>query len=345
MKYIIMLLSLSIISNKLSAQADVVAKFIKNNPDKASIYWVQNGDVVTNINSDRKMPLASTVKIIVAIEYAYQVSEGTVSALTMVDTAELNKYYIPNTDGGAQPAWVKDMVANELLKKGRVNLEEIVKGMINYSSNANTEYLIDLLGLENVNARLEKLELEHHDNLYYFISALMVVHDKDKKEAEQINIQEYITQANAWHLKLKANGDLKNIVRNIPINTQRVWSDRLPASTTKDYAAIMQKINSRKYFKPEVQRHIDIVMEGILANPVNRQWIEHAGTKGGSTAWVLTKAMYATLKNGETIEIAYFFNDLSLSEQMKLQKNLNNFELAILRNKDGVRDKLIKTMN
>lgn len=341
--YFIMLLA-SVV-NKGYAQGEVIADFIKNNPDKSSIYWVQNGEMVADINSDRKMPLASTVKIIVAIEYAHQVAAGNISPLTMVDTSELNQYYIPNTDGGAQPAWIKDMAKNQRIKSGQVNLEEVAKGMINYSSNANTEYLLDLLGLENVNSRLEKLELKKHDNLYYFISALMLFKDNKLEELQKMPIQEYITQANAWHLKMKANGDLSKQLKDIPINKQKVWSNRLPASTTRDYADIMHKINSRTYFEPEVQRNIDLVMEGLLTNPVNRQWMEHAGTKGGSTVWVLTKALYATLKNDETTEIAYFFNDLTLEEQMTLQKNLNNFELAILANKESSRDKLIEILS
>ena len=85
------------------------------------------------------------------------------------------------------------------------------------------------------------------------------------------------------------------------MNIQRAWSDRLPAATTTDYVAIVEKINSRTFFDKPTQQFLDEVMEGILANPANRQWLAHAGMKGGSTAFVLTKGLYATDKNGNQV--------------------------------------------
>jgi D-alanyl-D-alanine carboxypeptidase len=56
--------------------------------------------------------------------------------------------------------------------------------------------------------------------------------------------------------------------------------------------------------------------------------------KGGSTAFVLTKALYATDKKGNRTEMAYFLNDLSLLENIRLQMSMNEFELKILANKE-----------
>ena len=67
-------------------------------------------------------------------------------------------------------------------------------------------------------------------------------------------------------------------------------------------------------------------------NPANRQWLAHAGMKGGSTAFVLTKALYATDKNGNQTELAYFFNNLEPEENVSLQADMNEFELKILTN-------------
>ncbi len=67
-----------------------------------------------------------------------------------------------------------------------------------------------------------------------------------------------------------------------------------------------------------------------MENPANQQWLEHSGIKGGSTIFVLTKTLYATLKNGNKIEMAYFFNGLSGAENYKLQTWMNDFELAVL---------------
>lgn len=111
-------------------------------------------------------------------------------------------------------------------------------------------------------------------------------------------------------------------------------SDRLPSSTVEDYVTVMKKINSRDYFSENAQRYLDEVMEYILENPANKEWLEHSGMKGGSTAFVLTKALYATDKQGNKTELAYFLNDLTILEMTRLQMSMNEFELKILTNSE-----------
>lgn len=348
MKKLQLVLSVLLLTTTLSAQnADkhIIANFIKNNPGKSAVYIVQNGEVIADINSDRKSPLASTVKIIVAIEYAAQAAAGRIDPQMMVDTAELNKYYIPNTDGGAQPGFMQLMKKQNDIKDGKVPLEEVAKGMVKFSSNANTEYLLDLLGLENVNARLDKLGIKTHDKLYYFIAALGVINGRTAEELGQISMGEYIEQCKEVHALLKADPEYRKTITNLPLDVQKVWSDRLPGSTPQEYAGIMQKINSRTYFDKETQQHLVNVLEGIMENPANKKILKHAGMKGGSTAWVLTKAVYATTVDDDSFEIVYFFNNLTLTENMELQQNINKFELGILTNKDEARTEILQILN
>eukprot|EP01034_Spumella_vulgaris_P007163 gene7163-9124_t len=78
------------------------------------------------------MPLASTVKIILAIEYARQAAAGEIDADEVVPIAELEKFHVDNTDGGAHESW-----------------------LASFSSNANAEWLLDKLGSEKVEAELK----------------------------------------------------------------------------------------------------------------------------------------------------------------------------------------------
>lgn len=66
-----------------------------------------------------------------------------------------------------------------------------------------------------------------------------------------------------------------------------------------------------------------------MDNPTNQSWLKHSGMKGGSTAFVLTKALYATDKAGNHTALAYFLSDLSLMEVLRLQMRMNAFELAL----------------
>ena len=85
------------------------------------------------------MPLASTVKTIIAIEYAVQAAAGKINPDEEVGISELEKFHVKNTDGGAHPKWL-DFVKNKI-NDDKITVREIAKGMIRFSSNANTEWL------------------------------------------------------------------------------------------------------------------------------------------------------------------------------------------------------------
>jgi len=322
-----------------------LAAFIRDNPDKASIYLMQNDSVLADVNSGRVMPLASTVKIIIAIEYAHQAATGRISPDEMIDTAEPGKYYIPNTDGGAHPMWLKSMTEKKLVSNGKVRLEEIAKGMMVYSSNANTEYLMEKLGLDRINGNLAKLGLAQHQLLYPLASVLLVCNGKTEGQLQQMPLAEYIDSSYAIHKRLQANETaIKDHVKQMPRGVQKIISDRLPCGTAKEYVSIMKKINSRTYFDSATQKNLEILMEGLMENPKNRTWLAHAGMKGGSTAFVLTKALYATTIKGDKTELAYFLNNLTFTQKMFLHAAMNEFELNILADKEK-RNELLAIIN
>ena len=51
------------------AGADSLLNFISANKSLASLYLVQNDSVIARLNENKRMPLASTVKIMVAIRF------------------------------------------------------------------------------------------------------------------------------------------------------------------------------------------------------------------------------------------------------------------------------------
>jgi D-alanyl-D-alanine carboxypeptidase len=319
---------------------DKVLNFIKTNPEKSSILLVRNDTIFASRNIDKVMPLASTVKIILAIEYAEQCANGKINPDELISLTDLDKFYVPNTDGGAHSSWlksIKDKISGE-----KISIREIAKGMIKFSSNANTEWLLNKLGIENVNNRLDSLNLKKHTEIYNIVSALFVgkelfpdLKGKDlHKKLTDLNQSEYIAATKKIHQKLLGDTLYKKIIGDFGMDIQKIWSDRLPSSTVEEYVSVMKKINSREYFSEQTQKYLDEVMEYILDNPANKEWLEHCGMKGGSTAFVLTEALYATDKKGNKTEMAYFFNNLSVLEMIRLQMSMNEFELKILTNKE-----------
>jgi D-alanyl-D-alanine carboxypeptidase len=323
----------------------LVLNFIKDNPNKSAIKLIRNDSIIAEKNPNKVMPLASTVKIILAIEYAIQSSEGNLNPNEEVSLEDLEKFYVSNTDGGAHPRWLRSV--KEKVIDNKISIREIAKGMIKYSSNANTEWLSQKIGIENINKRIDTLGISDHTEFYYIVSALFVGKEKfpnlKGKELEtklkDLSIEDYIDVTNSIHSKLQKDTTYKKDIGDLGMDIQRIWSNNLPSSTVNEYVGVMKKINSRTYFDAESQKYLDEVMEFLLENPANRKWLEHSGMKGGSTAFVLTKALYATDKKGNRTEMAYFFDDLGVLENTRLQGSMNEFELKILTNKE-FRDKV-----
>ena len=229
---------------------------------------------------------------------------------------------------------------------------DIARGMIMFSSNANTEFLMELLGLDNIKTNIEQLGLKKHSAIYPMVASLfMYQNPKGKKEADilkginKLSEQQYCRYIYDMHKALAYDTLLKSKFRpqDLSMKMQKVWSDRLPTSTTKDYVRIASILNNRAFFDDDTYAVLSGVLESIMENPANKTWLKHAGMKGGSTAWVLTKALYATTQKGERIEMAYFFNNLTINENDMLQGWMNSFELDVL-SKAGFRKKIAEAL-
>lgn len=235
--------------------ANYVLKFIVKNPNRSSLSIVRNGRELADFQSDQLRPLASTVKIIVAIEYSYQAAQGEIDPGERIKTHDLAHYYIPQMDGDAHEAWLRSLESNELLQNGTVSLNEVAKGMISHSSNANTEYLMMRLGLERINANLKRLQLPKHERIYPFVSSLLIPYEvagkhgldifkkTDAKKVqsliEDMSQETFIEEAVKIHGKLgqDSDGSYKELV-NIRTwhNTafSRIASKRFTCSTTSE---------------------------------------------------------------------------------------------------------------
>ena len=333
--------------------ADSLLNFIKANPKRSSLYLAQNDTMLAHLNENAMMPLASTVKILVAVEFAKQAANKVFDENEMVSLNELDKYYLPYTDGGAHPNWIAYEKQLGHIKNDSVALINVARGMIIFSSNANTEYLMDFVGLDNITNNNELLGIKRHTRIYPLVAALFMYQNPKKKSEDYIlkginslTEEQYCRYAYDMHKALKYDTVLKSKFRpqDLSLKLQKAWSNRLPASTTKDYVNVCKVLNNRKYFDSGTYVVLAKVLETLMENPANRQWLSHAGTKGGSTAWVLTKAMYATTKKNTRIELAYFFNNLTMPENEMLQGWMNSFELSILSN-NNFRKKVAASLN
>ena len=86
---------------------DYVLNHLKENPQTTSFYLAENGVELVTYQSDVVRPLASTVKMLIAVEYAMQIDAGLLDKDSTVSLDDLSRYYAKGTDGNAHPAWLE----------------------------------------------------------------------------------------------------------------------------------------------------------------------------------------------------------------------------------------------
>lgn len=329
---------------------EYVLNFIAKNPNRSSLTIVKNGKLHINYQGQQLRPLASTVKIILAIEFAQQAATKDIDPSELIDVKDLNRFYIPGTDGGAHQEWLHSL---DLLTEGKVPLSEVANGMIAFSSNANTEYLMWRLGLERINSNLEKLQLSMHEEIFPIVSYLLIPYEVakahhldifDRNQAKKVlnlvkemSKEAYKNEANRIHAILSQDSDGKykeqaNLAAWHNLGFDQIASRKLVRATTSEYVSIVQKINNTSFFSQEVIDQLQAIMEWPMKNSSNQDRFLHLGGKGGSTAEIVTFALFAEDKQGNKTEIAVFFEDVHGYETVKLSTSLSDFQLAILTN-------------
>lgn len=307
----------------LDPATGLLMEFIEENQDSDRVAFLAtwNDEALAEINTDLAMPLASVVKIIIAIEFASQAEEGDIDPAEMAAMEEVDKYYFPNTDGGAHDAWKSTLEDEE----GDVSLEQIARGMMDFSSNANTDYLIERLGLEEVNNRIEELNLNNHEPIYPLTASIIiskkVIEDKGIEEGQleealrDLDDDAYRQIAVDLFEEWQENplDEAEKEEAAAPLNDmsiQKVWSDRLTHATAEDYHQIMKMLNNKESYSEAFYEELDAIFSLELKNDS----IIRTAQKGGSTAFVLNQTVYAEDEDGNRFEMILFTNDLNLSE-------------------------------
>lgn len=356
---ILLIIFIFFIVHKQKENYDPVMEYLKTHKTDKNVSFIlqRNGKNLVNIHSDEVIPLASMMKLMIAVEFAKQSAEGTIKADQQIPLSDLEAYYVKDTDGSAHPDWIHYLKEKNLIQNNQVTLEQVAKGMLQFSSNANADYLIDKLGLENINQTIKNLQLPHHQEIYPLVSGLYVAgnlkkeenltEDETFKKLKAMSQQEFSRESIKIHQWMKNPTEFKQ--RNIPylddMKFQRIWSDNLPAASAKDYLLLIERLNRKDYFPPNMQKELDKIVESLMENPTNKEWLIHAGQKGGSTtAFLLTNSIYAKDKDGNMTEIVFMFNNLTETEYMNLSEHYNEFQLKILKDQK-FRDRLIKNLD
>jgi D-alanyl-D-alanine carboxypeptidase len=321
------------------AKADSFFTFIKNNPSRSSVYITRNDTVIARLNENKMMPLASTVTILVAVEFAQQSTHEMINENAFVPMTDLEKFYIPFIDSAAYNSWLDYAKSNKEIKNGSIKLVDIARGMVLFGSYTIADYLMDLLGFDAVKENIATFKLKQHTAVYPFAGSLFTYHipkksseDKLLKSLSKYSDKKYSMEAYYNHLDIKQDSSFKETFRadKFTPRLMKMWNDNLPSSTAKEYVLMAQVLNNREIIDDDAYFPIGEILEIPMEKKEYQKLYKHFGAITGKTSYIFTRVIYYTEKNGTRTESAIFFNGLAPSEEKKLESWHPAFESQFL---------------
>jgi len=301
--------------------------YFKKHKGSLSITLKEDGQDTLAINSDKKFPLASTLKIIIAFNFVKSAMSNKISMTDKVKLKELDKYYIQDTDGGAHPNWKRS-----INYPTEVSLLEIAKGMMQFSSNACTDFLINKIGVDVINESIEVLQL-NHDKISYLTPPVIMpgyLSNKRKLAINKINAmngQSYEELSNELFEKMKDDESdylKEKTSKMLDQKTQLLITKKMAFSSTKQYADLMLRLGKELLTKKEK----DLFSEILIGKNVKNGQDDYFWYKGGATPYVITSALYKESQD-TTISVSLFIEDDKGGELYWIGNIFNDFVVSV----------------
>jgi D-alanyl-D-alanine carboxypeptidase len=331
--------------DKNKTKEDII-KFIESKPQNCAMTVIRNGETIIDMNGEKLIPLASTVKIIYAIAFVRAVKEKFIDPNEKVPIESVDVFYFENTDGNAHKSWKREeKIGHE------VTLKEIAQGMMKYSSNACTDYMYLRLGYERIAQVIKDFSISPHTDIYPMNSAMLIpayFYQKSQMKRKEIaktikkmSDQRYCKLAQDMFQKI-VNNEAKPLVDSLYIvsdmNIQREFTKKLPASSSRSYAELMYRLGERRVLSAEEKELLDEIMGFTDFKATGeRLWY-----KGGSTAFVLTSAVFKSDKT-ESVTFSFFIEDMSRLDILWIKDLYKPFIKAFLEDEE-FREEVVLTL-
>jgi D-alanyl-D-alanine carboxypeptidase len=352
--------------SQVNQRKSELADEIRMNPNTTSTVaytFNEQGEIIEDgyelfYNADTPLVVASTMKVVILAAYANAVTLSELDPGEQVAIADLERYYLPKTDGGAHVQGLTSLgiktgplgfASDQAMK---ISLDDIARIMIHYSGNAETDYLIERLGVEKINAVPglvhhtpirpilgSSLALLNHENPLSDIGERQdLIRDISKGDFSYLerlmNLYLHDQDWRAAQIEFMQSGEYLNAANQIGWDGQVEASQLLPKGTAREYATLMAKIASGKLISPQVSALIRKKLESVPSDwPLRLLFYRPFGAKDGVTAGVLNLVSYAFPKQGSLAGkgrvVVILTNELPYKTWARQQQVEGNYLLQI----------------
>ena len=285
-----------------------VIGYLKTHSQDVAIACIDPGNSQNGFtqNADEAYPLAGVFKLVLLSAYADQVAAGQLNAQEIIPLTELEKYYLPGTDGGAHPEFLKSLGAD----RTTLTLDETVDGMTEYGSNAAADYLAARLKQVDFLALYKRLGLKHTSQPSSFLGLYLFIKNHEtgmyaeedltaqQQRAEQIRLADLFINDADWR-----QTEVSFITKPTNAAPQNIQQQVINAYGVQGSALDMAQILLTAYgynnaLSPEAQTIVRKHLEWpAKLHPENTKPFKTLASASGVWPDILTSAWYAQGQN------------------------------------------------
>lgn len=298
-------------------------------------------------NADERFPLASALKITILAAYAETIAAGDVALEDTFPLDAIDAYYLPNTDSGGHASFVAEIAA----KRADLTLDELLGGMIVYSSDAIADFLLARLNGDTLPALYRRLDITSTDTPFSMLGLYLVMSNHETGTTDPAALspaefwkahaslaERYVTDA-SWRAaereyRAKPDGGLPDYA------IQAAFLDRFGTQgTAAELSALLEAAYSGDAFDPAAQEIMRRYLDWPLAGqtPLDKRFA-HFGMKNGAWPGILTATYYTIDHSGQAVALTVLLRHVPPDNWIEWLTTLGGlqFELEAIKTQCGV---------
>lgn len=328
-RWLILLMVLSVSVQFSAAQEelpDILADLslfweqVADQPDDFSVACMPLGDPANAvIYNSEPFPLASVSKLLIFIEYARRLDAGLISMGETVNVVDLNRYNLPRTDRGAHDRFMERYPDNV----SSISLWDVAsEGMIQYSSNAASDYLLDRMAPINWDSLFSLLDIEDTSVPHTLTMIPLLMNNHETGLATMADIDDLSREQGENYLDLYMINDdwrQKEIAyreergRSFPVwdVQSAIMQQHTAVGTVGDFLRIMVAVYDSDGPLPDSIKFI--VRTGLRWREsafIDANYIEFGSKLGFYSGGVLTLVAFGQPLEGEPVISVTFFRNI-----------------------------------
>ena len=301
--------------------------WVAAHPRRAGVA-VYAGDAPLLLSADRRFPLGSVRKVLVLGAYARAAGAGRLDPAERVRIDAVERYYWPDTDGGAHPAALADWGERGVVRDATVPLDEVAWAMIRWSDNAAADYLLRRVGERAVRRFAERHGMTRQEPLGpvfgEFLAWTATSPSRWARRSPGARAAVAATLARLTPPQDVARRPLP------PVARQRRFAASSPAGAPRDWARLMRDLlEGRRMTRAEhaiARHHLEWP---LVATPELADRFMRLGSKGGRLVGVVAESLYVQVPGGPPTAAALFLRDVPPRLERELDRTFAQQELLL----------------